>query len=221
MGRRSQHTPEELRELILGATRHVVETQGFEALSAREIAREIGYAPGTLYNMFANLDDILMRVQTRVLEDLDADISKALENRHGLDAVRRFAATYVEFAFKHPKLWTLIQQHVPQDRTPAPDWYLERLYAPMSRLEPIVGSLLDHSDAEDVSRSARMIWSAIHGTLHVATTDKFGALPMATTVNMIDNLVAKICQPAMMPRTAHRETTSHTQINGKRARQAG
>ena len=69
MGRRSQHTPEELRELILTATRRIVEERGFRALSAREIAREIGYAPGTLYNMYENLDEILLRVEARVLKD--------------------------------------------------------------------------------------------------------------------------------------------------------
>ncbi len=45
MGRRSIHTPEELRELIIDATTAIVEQQGLEGLSAREIAKRIGYSP--------------------------------------------------------------------------------------------------------------------------------------------------------------------------------
>ncbi len=55
MGRRAVHSPEELRQLILDASRTIVETNGISGLSAREIARVIGYSPGTLYNIFETL----------------------------------------------------------------------------------------------------------------------------------------------------------------------
>jgi hypothetical protein len=51
MGRRSVHSPEELRQLILDASQTIVERNGITGLSAREIARMIGYSPGTLYNI--------------------------------------------------------------------------------------------------------------------------------------------------------------------------
>ena len=43
MGRRSIHTPDELRELIIEATTGIVEQDGLEGLSAREIAKRVGY----------------------------------------------------------------------------------------------------------------------------------------------------------------------------------
>ena len=42
MGRRSTHTPQQLRELILDAAQDIIEAQGIAGLSAREIARRIG-----------------------------------------------------------------------------------------------------------------------------------------------------------------------------------
>ena len=148
MGRRSQHTPEELRELILTATRRIVEERGFRALSAREIAREIGYAPGTLYNMYENLDEILLRVEARVLKDLDDHIGKSLVDKKKNELPRAFAEAYIDFAFSHPRLWDLIQFHNPEIDKAVPEWYLDSVYAPMLRLEPILGDALEISDAD-------------------------------------------------------------------------
>ena len=70
MGRRSIHTPDELRELIIAATTEIVEQDGLEGLSAREIAKRVGYSPGTLYNVFENLDDLLFIIEARLLDEL-------------------------------------------------------------------------------------------------------------------------------------------------------
>ena len=71
MGRRSTHTPQQLRELILDAAQDIIQDQGLAGLSAREIARRIEYSPGTIYNMFENLDDVVLHVEARVLDALD------------------------------------------------------------------------------------------------------------------------------------------------------
>ena len=68
MGRRSIHTPDELRELIIEATTEIVEQVGLEGLSAREIAKRVGYSPGTLYNVFGSYDELLLRVNARTLD---------------------------------------------------------------------------------------------------------------------------------------------------------
>ena len=67
MARRSAHSPEELRQLILAAAQSIIERDGLVGLSAREIARTIGYSPGTLYNIFENIDDVLLTLQTQML----------------------------------------------------------------------------------------------------------------------------------------------------------
>ena len=75
MGRRSTHTPQQLRELILDAAQDIIQDQGLAGLSAREVARRIEYSPGTIYNMFENLDDVVLHVEARVLDALDRRLS--------------------------------------------------------------------------------------------------------------------------------------------------
>ena len=70
MARRSDHSPEELREMTLAAAIRIVDTEGFRALTARNVARAIGYTPGTLYNLFANLDDLAVHLNGNTLDRL-------------------------------------------------------------------------------------------------------------------------------------------------------
>ena len=51
MGRRSQHTSEDLHTLILEGSEQIIAAHGLAGLSAREIARSVGYSPGTIYNI--------------------------------------------------------------------------------------------------------------------------------------------------------------------------
>ncbi len=190
MGRRSQHTPEELRELILSATRHIVEERGFQALSAREIAREIGYAPGTLYNMYENLDEIMLRVQCRVLKQLDDHIAASLVGRKKPELLHTFAVAYADFAHNHTRLWELVQFHYPELVKPVPEWYLDAINAPVARLQAIIGDTFGMSDVDEIARLSQQVWSAIHGTIQTATTPKFGIVPKSTTIWMIESVVS-------------------------------
>ena len=76
MVRRSIHSPEQLRELVIQSAREIIVKEGLSRLSAREIARKIGYSPGTLYNLFDNLNELLLQVQARTLDALDQRLSE-------------------------------------------------------------------------------------------------------------------------------------------------
>lgn len=169
-----------------------MEQQGFKALSAREIAREIGYAPGTLYNLFRNLDEILLRVETRILDDLDDHIESRIEGLDGAAALTALARSYIEFAFTNPRLWELVQFHQPTIDKSAPDWYLDRLYAPMNRIEPLLSSICATEDAEEAARNARHLWSVVHALVNTALTPKLGVQTRAATTSMVESAVAEL-----------------------------
>ena len=175
--------------MILDAAQRIVETQGASQLSAREIAREIGYAPGTLYNLFRNLDEILLHVEAELLTDLDRALSEAMESKKGAEAVHRFASRYAAFAYDHSKLWTLLQEHHLADGQLSPDWYLDKINAPIARLEPALAKISGTMDVESTSRTARALWSAIHGIIQIATTEKFGRLSKAAAMEMVEDVV--------------------------------
>ena len=49
-----------LQETLLDLARQVVETEGIDAINIRSLAGRAGVATGTVYNYFANKDEILL-----------------------------------------------------------------------------------------------------------------------------------------------------------------
>ena len=68
MGRRNEHTRDELREIGLRAAEELVAAHGLAGLSARKVAARIGYTVGSLYMVFRNLDDLIAQMNERTLE---------------------------------------------------------------------------------------------------------------------------------------------------------
>lgn len=190
MGRRSSHTPEELRELILSAAEDIIESGGLAELSAREIARRIEYSPGTLYNMFDNLADLVLRVEARVLARLDQRLEEATSGVKGEQAIRRFAATYLAFSHERPRLWNLLFEHHMPHSTVVPAWYQERLEAPLARLEKLLKQQSGGGDSNWCKRNARALWAGLHGVASLSTTNKVGHITIESAHDVLDTLVS-------------------------------
>ena len=76
MGRRNEHSREELRDLALRAAAEIVDSSSAAALSMREVARRIGYTVGALYIVFENLDDLIVGLNERTVAELRAALEK-------------------------------------------------------------------------------------------------------------------------------------------------
>ena len=208
MGRRSQHKPDELRKLIIDAAQRIVENGGVAQLSAREIAREIGYAPGTLYNMYQNLDEILLRVQVRMLERLDETLASDMDGSTGADAITCFATSYVAFAHRHPRLWGLLVEHNLLTGVAPPSWYLEWIDGLHVRLEAPLASLLRTSDAKTIAQTARSLWTAIHGMTVISTSAKHGMQDVGLATLQVLDIVETVLG-GLASRAARRGAPAH------------
>jgi len=191
MGRRSIHSPEELRELIIQATTEIVEQDGLEGLSAREIAKRIGYSPGTLYNAFENLDDILLTIEARLLDRLAERLAKTDTSGSPQERLRRLTDAYFTFTQEQPNLWNLLGEH----RLPAgqklPEWYQAKLESLLLPLEEALAPLLiDGRDSDAHKRAARALWASVHGMTSLSTTAKLSPVTGRAGAALLDDLVS-------------------------------
>jgi AcrR family transcriptional regulator len=190
MGRRSIHTPEELRELIIQAATEIVEQHGLEGLSAREIAKRIGYSPGTLYNVFENLDDLLLTIEARLLDRLAERLAKTDPSGTPQQRLRRLAGAYFAFTQERPKLWNLLIEHrIPAGRE-VPVWYQTKLESLLAPLEEALAPLLEERDAGAQKRAARTLWASLHGMTSLTTANKLSPLTAHAGRSLVDDLVA-------------------------------
>lgn len=189
MARRSEHSREELRDLVLGAAEQLIVEKGLGGLSARAIARRIGYTPGTIYLIFSNLDDVILHVNARTLDWLMVPMQAAVaEDAPASTQLLRAAHAYAEFARAHPNLWRACFEHRLPETVVGPDYIDERI----ERLVALImGPLARASGArgEALDVAAQALWSGVHGICILTLTNKLHMVGGQATAHLTDDLV--------------------------------
>lgn len=178
MGRRSDHSRDELCELFLAAGRRALDGTGLAALSARAVARDIGYSVGTLYNVFGDLDSFILAVNTRTFAEWTDRLEAALAPC-GDDAEARIAAlvaAYFAFAADHTNAWLAIFDH----RRPAGMALVEAEVATRARLTAIVDAevarFLGRPVSAETMRLTRSLIATVHGHCVLALGGSFALM---------------------------------------------
>lgn len=189
MGRRSEHTPEVLRALVIHEARKIIAAEGLSSLSAREIARRVGYSPGTLYNIFANLDDLILHIEAGMLDELDQRLAVLPLIRPPTAHVLHLAQEYLAFTTQHPRLWNLLFEHHLPAHAQTPPWYQMKLDSLLERVERALQPLMPLAPPEVTRRSARVLWAGVHGIASLATAEKLSSVTSETAKELVKNLV--------------------------------
>ena len=189
MGPRAKHSSDQLRNFFLQAAYEIIETRGFNGLSARAVALKVGYSPGTIYNVFSNLDDLVLNVEARLLRELDEHLQVAAANSSRADAVISLARAFIEFACQRPNLWNLLAANQLSTRTNIPDWYLERLEAPQLRIAEALSADEKTFSDTDVKQRARTISAVLFGIGALATSIKTNRLTDHQALDIVEGLV--------------------------------
>src|SRR2546430_6286769 len=102
-----------LRESLVEAAEGSIAARGVAGLKTRELARQIGCANGAVYNLVADMDELILRVGSRTLARLDVSLTEA-ESKEPASAVEtlvRIAIAYCDFAAENIGLWRALFEH--------------------------------------------------------------------------------------------------------------
>ncbi len=167
MGRRSDHTREQLLEMAISSAYKIIKNEGHAGLTARKVAADIGYAVGTIYTLFENLDELSLKVKVLILEELYSEISDIKIGNDPESALLKLVEIYFAHTAKNELLWkSIFERHDSADGD-LPDWYLTSVAKPFSVVEQAMKPLFPDSD-EDAKKAARVLWSGIHGIASLA-----------------------------------------------------
>lgn len=159
MARRKDHTREELTRLAVEAGRELVTTQGTAALTARNVAEAIGYTPGTLYNIFENIDALAAAINIESMRTFSRRL-RSIVAQPGTteDRIRRIAQAYLDFHREEPQLWSLLFA-VPVDH------HSEAYHQAIHEIfDQVTEAMLPLSDSPTLARQkAKVLWSTLHG----------------------------------------------------------
>ena len=190
MGRRNEHSREELKELALRAAGEIVDESGAAALSMREVARRIGYTVGALYIVFQNLDDLVVHLNEQTV----AELRGALERIRGRASqpaqnLRLLVAAYLGFALLHTARWRLVFEHRLPDGQAAPATYAGHTAAIFALVTRHLNEAGVVRGGESVDEVATALWSGAHGICMLAVTGKLQVATHASVQRLLDVLL--------------------------------
>lgn len=189
MSRRSDHSREQLYDLALDAARTIVETDGYRALTARNVADAIGYSPGTLYNVFANLDEMVLHLNGRTLDTLRDRLGEAPLAGDATQDVNRLLDGYLAFIGAHPHQWRVLFEHSLPDGQGLPEWYTRKIAAVLDIVESALSPLFGEDETEARANAAGILWAALHGITSLAESGKLSAVSGRSVEAMTQTLV--------------------------------
>lgn len=184
MGRRSDHSKEELYELALNAGRKIVSRDGFRALTARNVADAIGYSPGTLYNHFANLDELIIHLNARTLDDLNDAMSGITLTHNPDDDIRLVLDCYLDFIDTHSALWHMLFDYTLPEGHDVPDWYSLKVQGVLAIVEDVLRPLFPENDSQGLSNFTRILWAGLHGITSLSDNGKLQVVTQQSARDM-------------------------------------
>lgn len=105
---KSPEDREKLRASIVDAARTLFVERGIEAVSMREIAKQIHYSATTLYHHFADKDALLQAVCDEDFLKLANRMREIMQIPNLIERIQAFGKSYAIFALRHPSHYRLM-----------------------------------------------------------------------------------------------------------------
>ncbi len=159
-----------LRETLVQLVQDLMARDGLGAVQARRLAQLAGCSVGAIYNVFPDLDDLILTANVDTLDRLLAHQRTALE-RLDASATRTtqllaLAIATVDFAHGCEPAWRALYEYRGGAQKPYPDWYAELHTRPAAMIERIIlAGEPERTAGSETSRLARGLWSAVHGII--------------------------------------------------------
>lgn len=162
-----------LETRMIDIAERLIASEGLGAVQARRIALEADCSVGTLYNVFAGLDGLIVAANMRTLKALGTTLEVAMRGaQHGSlqGQLLALAMTYRDFAVRESRRWRALFDHRMEADQSVPDSYRAE-QAELFRL--VEACLLPHiASATERATAARALFSAVHGIVWLALDNK-------------------------------------------------
>ena len=175
MGRRSDHSREQLEELIIAEGHALMADTGYARFSAREVAKRIGYSIGTIYNVFGSLDALLLAINSRTFTLWATWLRERLAVA-GNDRIAALVAGYFDFAERNPNLWMAIYDHRQPTGTEMPEGYRRLRSGLTGIVETEIALVLPEDRRGEAAALARSLVALVHGHCEFALNGTFALL---------------------------------------------
>ena len=185
MVRRSEHTKQELIDMTTANGRKIVKKEGLENLSTRKVSDSIGYAVGTIYNIYNDRDDLVIHINLKTLNSLHTALKKVVKEEKSNSSnkkLKNIAYAYLDFAEKNLNLWSAIFEHKPPRGYDFPEVYIKKV----NEILDLAASSVKELNDKNREIFIKTLWANIHGICFLNLNNKVGFSDAEQTKKMID-----------------------------------
>ena len=176
-----------LRERLTDIAEARVAEGGLSALKARDLAKAAECSVGAIYNVFGDLNALVLAVNGRTFKRIGEKVgaashAKALSPEDTLVAL---STAYLHFAADNPRLWRALFDIELTEADDVPEWYLLELKRLFSYIAgPLAKVYPDYSD-QDIELMTRALFSSVHGIVLLGLEQRISGVPFEKLERMI------------------------------------
>lgn len=183
-----------LRENLIEIAERSIAEKGLGALRARDLAAEAGCAVGAIYNVFGDLDDLVLAVNARTFQRLGADVAAALSAapQDPVEQLVVMAHTYHHFAAANHQSWRALFDLERAPDTARPDWYQQEMGQLFTYISDPLAVIFPQRDPHELALLARALFSSVHGIVLLGLDQASAGVPSDDIDRMIDLVLRQI-----------------------------
>jgi AcrR family transcriptional regulator len=161
---------DEFRERACACARRLFADRGFDGMSMRALAAELGCSPMTAYRYFENKADLFAHVRADAFRRF-ADAQKAAAGaRDPVDRLRTLKQAYIDFAIADPVAYRIMFELHQEPTEPYPELEAEQRRAFDELHRAVAEAIQAGQMTGDPLTVAHLFWAQVHGVvaLHLA-----------------------------------------------------
>ncbi|WP_342360749.1 TetR/AcrR family transcriptional regulator [Terrarubrum flagellatum] len=171
----------------------IVENDGLAGLQARRIAERADCAVGTVYNLFGDLDGVIIAANEETLREIMAACSEALAQMDQAGAAEdrliALARAYASYAEAHPKRFDALFTHRAAADREFPESFTKLTDDLFALLGRVFADATAPMDAHERDVAARALWASVHGIVTLGLQDRVGLLTREEIAPAIGHIV--------------------------------
>ena len=187
----------ELREALVDLAEAQIIKGGLNSIKARDLAQEAKCSVGAIYNVYSDLNDLVMAVNGRTFTRIGKEVGGAVVGHEAEAAERRLvllAHAYLNFAAENHNLWrALFDIELPDDPN-VPEWYRTELQALFRHIAHPVSQIFQDLKGRELELMVRALFSSVHGIVLLGLENRISGVPRANIESMIEAVLLRLAK---------------------------
>ncbi|MDC0012575.1 TetR/AcrR family transcriptional regulator [Octadecabacter sp.] len=170
-----------LRDTLIAHAETRIKADGLKNLRTRDLAKDAGCALGAIYNVFGDLNDLVLAVNARTFHRLGAAVAETLAQapQNATQQLIVMSHAYHRFAAENFNAWRALFDIERPAGEAAPDWYLAEIGQLFAYIDAPLSVLFPDHDAQKRALLTKALFSSVHGIVLLGLDEASAGVPAA------------------------------------------